>query len=75
MLFRLSPQEDAQIASLVGRNGEHGVRNMVNDHHVGFDVFDEIFDQPRDSDGPVCALSELCTSHGPRSGLWCSDKP
>lgn len=46
MLWSLNQDEDARIASLMGPRGEHGVRNLVNHHHVGFDVFDEFVDQP-----------------------------
>ncbi|KAI0395802.1 NADP-dependent oxidoreductase domain-containing protein [Xylariaceae sp. FL0594] len=46
VLFPLTPDEDSSIARLVGDKGEKGVRNLVNHHHVGFDIFDEEHDEP-----------------------------
>lgn len=47
VLFSLTDDEDERIANLMGSKGERGVRNMVNSHHIGFDVFDEETDQPQ----------------------------
>ncbi|RYP73392.1 hypothetical protein DL771_003660 [Monosporascus sp. 5C6A] len=46
MLFPLTEAENTQIAGLMGPRGEHGVRNISNENHIGFDVFDEQMDQP-----------------------------
>ncbi|KAI1766318.1 NADP-dependent oxidoreductase domain-containing protein [Hypoxylon sp. FL1150] len=46
VLFALTEAENEQISTLMGVRGEKGVRNLANAEHIGFDVFDEEFDQP-----------------------------
>ncbi|OAA39057.1 Aldo/keto reductase [Metarhizium rileyi] len=44
--FSLTAEEQWKMATLVGLHGENGVRNLSNEDHIGFDVFDEEIDQP-----------------------------
>jgi len=43
---RLTQSEMKEISEIKGSRGEEGIRNMVSAAHIGFDVYDEMIDQP-----------------------------
>lgn len=46
MLFDLDPADFEKLDNLKGKDGEHGVRSLDLREYLGFDNFNEEFEEP-----------------------------